>query len=519
MSATPKFWLLISACSVAVACNAVLGLDQKTEGAVSGGSGGAAGSSGKGTGGRGGGAGNAGKGSGGTQGGEGGEAGAAGGEGGASGQGAEGGIGPGGMSGTGGCTPGDEKACGEVDPTLLGNCALGRTTCATDATWRPCPVQPQDADSCDEPGDDATCDGTPNKDCPCVNGTTQPCGPTTDVGACEFGVSTCEDEMWGPCEGATIPAERDCASDEDLDCDGSADSTIDSECECEPGDMEPCNTHPEDGVGICRPGSRTCVGSGATSAWGLCTGAVGPGPRVCTSSSDNDCNGIADNIIDMVCKCSVGAVQPCGTHAGLDNVGICRAGTQTCLSGTNNTTSDWGGCTGSVGPSTELCNNDGLNEDCEGGTNEGCACLAGQTQNCGNCNAGTRTCNGGATPSGWGSCMGQPGAPVTYYRDYDGDGYGSTMNGTTVSCTGAPSGYVTSTNDCCDNDGRVKPGATWTDAGNGGCGRGGDFDCDGTETHLWTNGAAGYWANGDPGCGNTGSYCYAGCYPLQQSCK
>jgi hypothetical protein len=442
----------------------------------------------------------------------------------------DGGESSGGNAGVGGddgeCTPGDERLCGEVDPTIRGNCAMGRVSCTPSRTWRACGVEPAEADACDELGDDANCDGTPNGGCPCVTGQTQPCGPDTDDGACEFGVSTCVDETWGPCEDAVYPAPRDCASNEDLNCDGTPDDTLDESCECAPGDMESCGEHPQDGDGICHAGTRTCNGAGPTSSWGSCVGSVGPAARNCTSSTDNDCDGSPDNTVDSVCQCSVGAVQACGTHPGLDGIGTCRAGTQQCLSGANNTTSGWGTCTGSVGPVTELCNNDNLNEDCDNATNENppCACINGQTRACGNCNGGTQTCANGA----WGSCTGQPGSPVTYYRDQDGDGVGN-PSVTQSSCTGAPGGYVSNNSDCCDSDGNAKPGQTMTFAtARSGCG-GFDYNCDGSTTQGLPNvqnglqcfssavgcvGSPG-WTSSVPACGVSASYSFCSSCTVQ----
>lgn len=44
--------------------------------------------------------------------------------------------------------------------------------------------------------------------------------------------------------------------------------------------------------------------------------------------------------------------------------------------------------------------------------------------------------------------------PITYYRDYDGDTYGSLYD-TIISCTGVPDGYVTNSTDCYDYDAAI----------------------------------------------------------------
>ena len=52
-----------------------------------------------------------------------------------------------------------------------------------------------------------------------------------------------------------------------------------------------------------------------------------------------------------------------------------------------------------------------------------------------------------------------PGAPnVTYYADADGDTYGN-LNVTSVSCTGAPVGFVSNSTDCNDGNASINPGA------------------------------------------------------------
>jgi hypothetical protein len=167
-----------------------------------------------------------------------------------------------------------------------------------------------------------------------------------------------------------------------------------------------------------------------------------------------------------------------------------------------------------VGPATETCNNDGVDEDCDGMVNENppCACLNGQTQPCGNCNGGTSTCANGA----WGACQNAPGPPVTYYRDGDGDGAGNAA-ATITSCTGAPSGYVSNTSDCCDTDPGVPQAvaATFRTTANA-CGW--DWNCANGAELQYTRARSGNPCSGGtagwdvpiPPCGGTGTFTYCG---------
>lgn len=212
---------VFAAVSVGVACNAVLGLE-KLEEQPPGGNGAEAGmgdTGGTSTGGRGGSSGSA-------QGGRGGSSGSGGASSGTAGEGGAG------MGGGGDCEPDDVAPCSTADPSLLGNCRDGEVVCQEDGTWGDCSVTPEDADSCDEAGDDADCDGTENGMCPCIENDTRDCGPDTEEGICQRGTQTCVNEAWGDCEGAVFPEERDCLSAADNDCDGEVDNTRDDECPC-----------------------------------------------------------------------------------------------------------------------------------------------------------------------------------------------------------------------------------------------------------------------------------------------
>jgi alpha-tubulin suppressor-like RCC1 family protein len=124
-----------------------------------------------------------------------------------------------------------------------------------------------------------------------------------------------------------------------------------------------------------------------------------------------------------------------------------------------------------------LC--DGLDNDCNGTTDPDCACINGETQNCGTdvgqCSSGQQECSGGT----WSTCVGETesvteicdgldndcdgdtdeGLLTTYYVDSDNDGYGSANTTNVVEACNQPTGYAPNALDCNDNTGDAKPGA------------------------------------------------------------
>lgn len=333
---------------------------------------------------------------------------------------------------------------------------------------------------------------------------------STVLGNCALGHMTCDTlGHWRACDVQPKVSDSCDVQGDDANCDG----TPNGGCPCIVGATEHCGPPAEQG--ICKFGTATCGEAG----WGACDGAVLATTRDCASPNDNDCDGKPDDSIDTSCQCPVGTMQACNTHPGHDGVGLCKAGSQTCVVGNSGASSAWGSCSGDVAPSPEACDTAMEDENCNGQSNEGCACVNGQTAKCGNCNGGTQVCASGM----WGSCQSNPGLPVTYYIDADGDGYGSTSS-TKVSCVGAPSGYTANSTDCCDADRNSYPGAAgWHTAANG-CGKW-DWDCDNTVVHQYpvigcypdgygdctctSSEPAPPFYDGDPGCGN-GGVLYAG---------
>lgn len=123
---------------------------------------------------------------------------------------------------------------------------------------------------------------------------------------------------------------------------------------------------------------------------------------------------------------------------------------------------------------------------------------------------------------------------TTSYADLDGDGFGSTASSASL-CGPLPAGRSLTPRDCCDLDGRVRPGQTQYFSSPGGCG-GFDYDCSGAAVQLYppratsgctslgscmlrTRSCSGpYWttANTAPACGVAASW--RTCF-LETACK
>src|SRR6266545_2148717 len=365
---------------------------------------------------------------------------------------------PGSTNCAAGCHAGDTRSCGHE---AIGICHPGMETCNTNGTWSACvgSQEPKPRD-CTSPLDNdcnGSPDNTPDAECQCSNnGAMQPCGvhPGLDgKGVCKAGTQTCTGGVWSMCTGSAGPTTRDCTSPNDNDCDGKPDNTLDSVCQCNTSGPQPCETHPGyDGKGICKAGTQTC-GGGVLSK---CTGSVGPLPRDCTSSLDNNCDGSPDNTLDAQCQCSTnGATRLCGQHTGLDGIGVCKAGTQTCTSGT------WSTCMGSVGPAARNCTSP-LDNDCDGAVDKptNACCIDGQvvpsgtpnpTNLCAGCNPSVATTTWSARSTCYGNdpgCACTSGGPTEVScadsKDNDGDNakdcFDSNCNGKVCNdATGSPS--------------------------------------------------------------------------------
>jgi hypothetical protein len=146
------------------------------------------------------------------------------------------------------------------------------------------------------------------------------------------------------------------APDDDGDGNG-GDGTHTPQPGCTEGDERPCSDFYS---GICGEGTATC----RSNQW---SGCPRPADEAC-NGLDDDCDGEVDNGAGC---CTDGEERQCGPAT---DEGECRLGKSVCASGT------WVPCMGAVYPAEEICG-DGLDNDCDGESDEGCrapACGWGQ---------------------------------------------------------------------------------------------------------------------------------------------
>jgi MYXO-CTERM domain-containing protein len=263
-----------------------------------------------------------------------------------------------GTPGTGICANG-QQACnaapnsGMASYTACGMCGA-LATCAAPVTAANPPANAEM--TCNGLDDD--CDGTPDDGVPGTGGS---CMVAGQQGRCAQGVLQCSGMMGIRCVQVNMPAGETCNGIDD-DCDGFIDEAGATDL---PKLKQTCFPGPGTaGQGICVNGEQACnatAGSGmqswttcgACGALATCATPVTAVPEVC-DALDNDCNGVVNN------------GNPGGGAActNMSANGVCRAGTQVCQ------TNGMLQCISTIAPGTqpEVC--DGLDNDCDGATDE-----------------------------------------------------------------------------------------------------------------------------------------------------
>lgn len=265
-------------------------------------------------------------------------------------------------------------------------------------------------------GIDDNCNGLVDEGCPCSPGRTQQCYAgcpnQAGVGVCTWGTQRCSSLAefvgeWGPCLGAGHPEPTMCGGHMDYHCNG----TIEEGCDCTLGQSRGCYDGPAGTrmIGQCHDGMQMCVGTATTTHWNACVGQTLPAPSSC-DGVDRMCTGDPT----AGCACTLGMNRSCYSGpAGTSGVGLCRAGTQSCV--VSGGTTAWGPCVGEVLPTANTC--DGVDRLCTGDPNAGCACRIGDNRTCyggpagtagvGLCRAGTQSCINSGGMAAWGPCIGE----------------------------------------------------------------------------------------------------------------
>ena len=235
----------------------------------------------------------------------------------------------------------------------LGRCeAAGVGACAADGLSVICDAAPGSPgpEICN--GEDDDCDGATDEaivPVACYGGPEE----TRRIGLCADGVRRCVEGAFGVCEGEIQPEAEICDGD-DNDCDGQTDEAVEVACYDGPAGTA--------GVGQCAAGVSICD----EGTPGGCVGQILPSDEIC-DGVDNDCDGVVDNGVD--CTCEAGARQDCyGGPEGTEGVGLCQGGEQICQA-----EGGFGACEGQVRPAAEICN--GFDDDCDGSTDEAIAGL------------------------------------------------------------------------------------------------------------------------------------------------
>jgi len=263
-------------------------------------------------------------------------------------------------------------------------------------------------------------------------------------------------------------------------------------------------------------GGGTDGGPGGVDAGPGTDGGPSGGDEFCDNGLDDD----GDGVIDEDCFCVPGQMAPCfGGTADQRLVGACADGAMVCEDGLEFGT--WGICTGDVRPETEVCEDVGVDEDCDGAVNEGCDCdptapPVACGSDVGECAAGAQACLDGML----GECTGAVGPTAETCNGLDDDCDGEVDEALTRGC-GTGTGE-------CRRGTQTCVGGTW-EACSGGRGPadeacdGLDNDCDGDVDEALSRACGtdvGACDMGSQSCsGGSWSMCTGGTTPTVETCN
>ncbi|MBI5501678.1 MAG: putative metal-binding motif-containing protein [Deltaproteobacteria bacterium] len=327
------------------------------------------------------------------------------------------------------CDPATLETCCTPEPCSTSCGTTGVRECNPDGTPGAC-IPPDE--TCN--GSDDDCDTVADGAFECVLAAAEACA--TSCGSA--GSRVCQPGCtWSAC---APPAESCSGSDDDCD------DLTDEGFECVYGSSGACTT-------TCSSiGTHACSGA---CAWDTCI----PPVEVC-NGSDDDC----DAALDEGFTCVAGTSRACTTGCG-------STGSQPCEVGCT-----WGGCA----PPVEMCS--GIDDDCDGSTDEGFLCVMGSSGTCTTtcASTGSRTCIVGTGGCTWDTCV----PPAETCNGVDDNCNAVADDG--FACVRGASGSCTTS--CGSTGGRVCGGdCTW-----GGCAApaeicsGFDEDCDGATDEGFT---------------------------------